>query len=291
MPVSIAVIGPGAIGGTIAAWLAQDEAHDVSLCARTPFDRLKVETPSGPITATPAILTDPAAATPVDWILIATKTYEAEGTALWFPGLIKAGTRVAVLQNGVEHIARFAHWIAPDSIVPVMVDIPAERTAPGHILQRGDGLLVVPDGDGGRAFASLFAHTPITVSLTDDFTTAIWKKLCINCAGAVSALTLKPGGVAANQGAADVMRTLVAECVAVARAERATMPDTMPQDVIAHYLRAAPDSINSMHADRLAGRPLELDARNGVIVRLGEKHGIPTPANAMMVALIEAAIG
>jgi 2-dehydropantoate 2-reductase len=52
---------------------------------------------------------------------------------------------------------------------------------------------------------------------------------------------------------------------------------------------AAPaDSINSLHADRLAGRPMELDARNGVIVRLGQKHGIPTPANRMAVALIEA---
>lgn len=51
----------------------------------------------------------------------------------------------------------------------------------------------------------------------------------------------------------------------------------------------APDSINSIHADRIAGRPMEIDARNGIIVRLGRKHGIPTPINEMVVALLEAA--
>lgn len=43
-----------------------------------------------------------------------------------------------------------------------------------------------------------------------------------------------------------------------------------------------------MLADRLACRQLEIDARNGVIVRLGAKHGIATPLNAAMVALLNA---
>ena len=53
--------------------------------------------------------------------------------------------------------------------------------------------------------------------------------------------------------------------------------------------RAPRDAGNSMLADRRAGRPMEIDARNGVIVRLGRKHGIPAPMNALMVALLEAA--
>jgi ketopantoate reductase len=44
-----------------------------------------------------------------------------------------------------------------------------------------------------------------------------------------------------------------------------------------------------MLADRRAGRPMEIDARNGVIVRYGREHGIPTPMNALMVAMLEAA--
>lgn len=59
---TIAVIGPGAIGGTVAAWLAQDPALAITICARTPLDDLRVETPSGVITARPKVLTDPALA-------------------------------------------------------------------------------------------------------------------------------------------------------------------------------------------------------------------------------------
>jgi 2-dehydropantoate 2-reductase len=49
------------------------------------------------------------------------------------------------------------------------------------------------------------------------------------------------------------------------------------------------DSVNSILADRLAGRPMEIDARNGVVVRLGAKHGVPTPLNAFAAALLETA--
>lgn len=80
---TIAVIGPGAIGGTIAAWLAQNPALSVTICARTPFDHIEVETPSGPITAHPEVLTDPASARPVDWVMVATKTYDVNGAAPW----------------------------------------------------------------------------------------------------------------------------------------------------------------------------------------------------------------
>jgi 2-dehydropantoate 2-reductase len=57
---------------------------------------------------------------------------------------------------------------------------------------------------------------------------------------------------------------------------------------VARTRRGPRDAKNSMLADRLAGRPMEIDARNGVIVRLGRKHGIAAPMNALMVALLEA---
>ena len=85
------------------------------------------------------------------------------------------------------------------------------------------------------------------------------------------------------------MRALVRECIAVGRAEGATLADSIPDDIVAGARRAPKDAGNSMLADRRAGRPMEIDARNGVIVRLGRKHGIPAPMNALMVALLEAA--
>jgi 2-dehydropantoate 2-reductase len=57
--------------------------------------------------------------------------------------------------------------------------------------------------------------------------------------------------------------------------------------VVAIYRSQPADSVNSLLADRLAGRPMEVDIRNGVVVRLGKKHGIPTPCNEMAVSLLK----
>lgn len=287
--ISIAVIGPGAIGGTIAGWLAQAPGHEVSLCVRTPVDGLVIETPRGTITASPTVLTTPAQASPVDWVLICVKAYDTEGAARWLKGLAGPQTRVAVLQNGVEHVARFTPFVAQDRIVPCVVDIPAERLAPGHIRQRGTGTILVPEGANGEAFKALFQTTPIEASTTTDITTAMWKKLCINSAGVVSALAMKPGGVVNAPGVADFMREIARECVAVGRAEGADLPDTMVEFVVDQMRGAPADAINSIYGDRLAGRPTEIDARNGVIVRLGEKHGIATPVNRIAFTLVSAA--
>jgi len=75
----------------------------------------------------------------------------------------------------------------------------------------------------------------------------------------------------------------------VGRAQGAKLGDNIPDEIVERTRKAPRDSGNSMYADRLAGRPMEYDARNGVIVRLGRKHGIAAPMNALMVALLEAA--
>jgi 2-dehydropantoate 2-reductase len=225
---------------------------------------------------------------PVDWLLITTKAYDAETAAAWLPALLGPATRVAVLQNGVEQVERFAPFVAAERIVPVIVDIPAERRAPGDIRQRRNGSLLTPAGENGAAFAELFAHTPITASTTDDFTSAAWRKLCINCAGAVFALAGQPSGVARCDDIREAMLGLMRECAAVGRAEGAVIEDAWLQDIVDRYRTGPADSVNSILADRLAGRPMEIEARNGVVVRLGAKHGIPTPLNLFAVALLGA---
>lgn len=286
---SIAIVGPGAIGATVAAWLAQEADHEVSLCVRTPVDDLVIATPDGEIRATPRILTDPAQARPVDWVLVATKVYDVAGAARWLAPLTGSGTRVAILQNGVEHRTNFAGLVAAERLVPVSVDIPAERSAPGRVRQHRYGTLTVADDEAGRAFVALFAGTPIEAQTTADFTTVVWRKLAINASGIALTLIDKPFGATQDEGVAEVIRTLVAECRAVGQAEGADLPETLPDEIVAYYRAQAPTLRNSLHSDLRAGRPLELDARNGVIVRLGEKHGVPTPAMRMMVALVKAA--
>jgi 2-dehydropantoate 2-reductase len=285
----IAVIGPGAIGGTVAAWLARKPGNAVTVCARTPFDELRIDTPNGPLTARPKVLTAPDQAEPVDWVLIVTKAYDVAGAASWLPGLAGPATRVAVLQNGVEHVERFAPFVATESLVPVIVDLPAERSAPGRIWQRRDGKLTVGSGANGLDFAELFLTTALTVFTVPDFRSRAWSKLALNCAGAVSALTLKPAGVTSREPIADIMRALVRECIAAGRAEDAELEDALVEEVVAAYRNSPPDAIDSLHADRRAGRQIEIDARNGAVVRIGLRHGIATPVNQMVVALLEAA--
>jgi 2-dehydropantoate 2-reductase len=186
-------------------------------------------------------------------------------------------------------VQRFEKHFDRERIVPVMIDLPAERLAPGRTVQRGPARLVVPAGRHGEDFLALFAHTNFDARQTGDFTTAVWKKLCLNCAGAPCAVLLEPLGIARHDGVAELMRTLVRECIAVGRAEGATLADGLADEIVHGARRAPPETGNSMLADRRAGRPMEYDARNGVVARLGRKHGIAAPMNALMAALLEAA--
>ena len=123
---TIAIIGPGAIGGILAAWLGQDPHNDVTVCARTPFDRLEVETPTGAI-ACVAARAHRSGACDVrsDWVLIATKAYDAASAARWLARLRRADTPVVVLQNGVEHVERFAPYVAgANGLLPAVIDCP-----------------------------------------------------------------------------------------------------------------------------------------------------------------------
>jgi 2-dehydropantoate 2-reductase len=285
----ITLIGPGAIGTMLAAWLSQTRDHDVTVAARTPFSSIVLETPGRRIEASPRILTDPAQANLSDWVLVATKANDSAAAARWFEKSVGPKTRLAVIQNGVEHVERFAPYVDADRIVPVMIDCPATRLAPGHVIQGGPIHIVVPAGANGAAFVGLFAGLNLDVRETPDFVTAAWKKLCLNSAGVVSTALLEPAGIAHHDGVAEILRAIVRECVAVGRARGAVLGDEIPQEIVDRMRRGPRDAGNSMFADRRAGRPMEIDARNGVIVRYGRELGIPTPVNALMVAMLEAA--
>jgi 2-dehydropantoate 2-reductase len=107
----------------------------------------------------------------------------------------------------------------------------------------------------------------------------------------LSALVLQPAGVVRGEKMGELALQIIRECAAVARAEGAVLEDDVADLVLTAQRTAPADSINSMLADRQAGRPVEIDARNGVIVRLGRKHGIATPMNCMAVALMETMAG
>ncbi len=284
----IAIVGVGAIGGAVAGLLEMAGGHEIMLCTRRPLGLLTVTMPTGPVRVSARNLTHPHAAGPVDWAMVATKAYDTEGAAKWLPALCSGGAPVAVLQNGVEHRERFAPYVELTRLLPVIVECPVERSDDGEVRVRGPARMRVEDKPLGGKFAELFAGSPARIEREADFLTAAWRKLCLNSVGALNALTMKPAGVLRDEAISPLALAIVAECVAVGRAEGAALSDSLGEEILAHYRGVPPDAVNSLLADRLAGRRMETEARNGAIVRKGEKHGIPTPLNRMAVALLEA---
>lgn len=283
----LAIIGPGAIGGIVAAWLDKAGRHEIVLCGRRGIAELQIESPFGNFTFRPHVHTSPTGIKPVDYALIATKAYAVTETAAWLPRLITTATTVAVLQNGVEHCERFAPYVPIEQILPVIVQISAERHEPVLIRQRGLAKLTVPDCPRGREFTQLFTGTPIEAIAAADYTDLLWRKLCGNAPGILNALLLQPTRLMHDEKIAELTREITRECVAVGCAEGASFDPDVVEAVLRGCCNAHPESINSMHADRLAGRLMEIDERNGVIVRLGRKHGLHTPCNQMAVTLLE----
>lgn len=210
---SVAVVGVGAIGGTVVTHLAEAGCCEVVACVRTPIPELAVERLSG-MELRPVVRqeTDADKVGVVDWVVLATKAHQTSKAAPWLAALTGPATRIAVLQNGVEHRERVVPLVA-GRVVPV---------------------------------------TPQVVEL----------------------------GLALIEEARDIGRALGAR-----------LPDDLPATILAKLQASPPESGSSMLWDRLAGRPLEYDARNGAVVRASDRTGIPAPCNRTVNALLAAVSG
>jgi 2-dehydropantoate 2-reductase len=87
---------------------------------------------------------------------------------------------------------------------------------------------------------------------------------------------------------AQVARDLIQECIAVGRAEGAVLDEGLVEEIITSMVVAPAEAGTSMLTDRRAGRLLEADARNGAVARVGARHGIETPLNRAVTALLKA---
>jgi 2-dehydropantoate 2-reductase len=119
----IAVIGPGAMGATFAAAL-QQAGHEPALYGRTPVERIVVERDGEPpVTLASPVCTDPGAAAPAEWVLLAVKAHQTEGARPWLEALKPAV--IVVLQNGVEHRELVAPLAGGARLLPAVSWCPA----------------------------------------------------------------------------------------------------------------------------------------------------------------------
>jgi len=288
---TVAVVGLGSIGGVAAGCLAAAGRHDVVACVRRPLDRLTFEGPDGTVELPLRALTDPAQAKPTDWVLLCTKTHDTAAAAPWLARLCAPATRVAVLQNGIDHVERVAPLADGAAVMPVIVYYNGERLAPDRVrLRQGSNHdFVVADDEAGRAFALLFEGTPLRVQLGHDFITLAWRKLLINAvASPITALTLQRQAVLRRDDVKALALTLLEEAIAVGRAEGARLADDEAARAMATLFTFSGELGTSMYFDRLAGRRLEVEALTGAIVAAGERHRIATPINRALLALLRA---
>ncbi|MFG2045119.1 ketopantoate reductase family protein [Dactylosporangium sp. NPDC048998] len=287
------VVGAGAIGGLIAAKLADAPSVAVLIAAQRPIGSFTF-TPLGGAPAEPdvTVVRDPSELSGLpglSWVVVATKTYDVGGVGRWLEAPAVAGATVVVAQNGVGHHERLAPFVDPGRVVPALVTYGARRTGPGRVVHTLDGVVRVPSGPGGEGFAALAAPTSLKVEVVADFVTAQWTKLAYNLVGnSISTITDLP---VREIGRRPELRRIATALVGEARTVAATQLAALPADLAERMLdefAAYPDTVrSSMWQDRQAGRPLEHDAISGALVRVARSHNIDTPFSQMATDLLE----
>lgn len=285
---AIALLGPGAIGTTIAATL-HEAGRTPLLCGRTAHPQLTLRDDDGEVVVPGPVLNDPAAVSqPVDLLFVAVKTTQDADSARWLAQLCDENTVVCALQNGVEQQTQLAPYVKGATVVPSVVWFPAQREADASVWLRAKPRLTLPDVPAARRIADALSGTRCAVELSGDFLSIAWRKLLQNAAAGLMVLANRRAGMFRRDDISALTLAYLHECLTVARAQGAVLGDDVPQEILAGFQRAPTDLGTSILADRQANRPLEWDIRNGVIQRYGRAKGIPTPVSDVLVPLLAA---
>jgi 2-dehydropantoate 2-reductase len=289
---SIAVVGPGAIGSTVAATLYR-AGYAPRLYGRRARAHLDVRPDPGVlagerIQVPGPVLTDPGAVEqPADVVMLTIKATQVDQVGAWLAALGDQHTTVCVLQNGVEQVALVQPHCAASTVVPAVVWCPAETQAGGWVRVRAQPELTLPCPGG--PVAEILRRAGWRITVTDDFLTAAWHKLLTNAVSGLMVLTLRRSGMFRRDDVERLSRAYLRESLAVARAEGAMLGDDVIEHILARLRNAPPDVATSMLVDRQAGRPLEWDVRNGVILRKALEHGLAVPISEVLVPLLATA--
>jgi len=285
---SVALIGPGAIGTTIAAAL-----HEVGrtplLCGRTAHPQLILRHDEGEVTVPGPVLTDSTTVRhPFDLVFVAVKTTQVADCAEWLAALCNENTVVCALQNGVEQKTQLEPYVNGATVIPSVVWFPAQREADASVWLRAKPRLTLPDIPQATRIIDALSGTRCAVELSADFTSIAWRKLLQNAVAGLMVLANRRAGMFSRDDITELALAYLHECLSVARAEGASLSDSVPQEIVDGFHRAPADLGTSILADRQANRPLEWDIRNGVIQRYGQKHGLPVPISNVIVPLLAA---
>ncbi|WP_113631751.1 oxidoreductase [Pectobacterium peruviense] len=284
----IALIGPGAIGTTIAAALHEVDRTPV-LCGRTAHPQLILRHDDGEIVVPGPVLNNPATISrPFDLVFVAVKTTQVADSANWLAVLCDENTVVCALQNGVEQKTQLEPFVNGAKVLPSVVWFPAQREPDASVWLRAKPRLTLPDVPQAKRVADVLNGTRCAVELSTDFTSIAWRKLLQNAVAGLMVLANRRAGMFSRGDITELSLAYLRECLTVARAEGAVLNDDVPQEIVDGFHHAPVDLGTSILADRQANRPLEWDIRNGVVQRYGHLHNISTPISDVLVPLLAA---
>lgn len=292
----IAVFGTGGAGGYFGAQLSR-AGEDVTFIARGEHLQairshgLTVETPRGELVIHPAPATDdPSRVGAVDVVLIGVKSWQVLDAARAVRPMIGPDTFVVPLQNGVEAASQLASVLGPDPVLGGLCGTLSWVVAPGRIRSIGTVHFVkIGERDNrpserAERLRAAFEKAAVDVEIPADMNQALWSKfLFVVSLGGVGAVARAPVGVIRTVPETRRMLTrCMQEILAVARARGVPLPDTVVAKTLAFVDSLASDGTTSLQRDIVDGKPSELDAWNGAVVRLGREAGVPTPVHEFL---------
>ncbi|CAG9164535.1 ketopantoate reductase family protein [Cupriavidus pinatubonensis] len=287
----VAIMGAGAVGCYYGGMLAR-AGHEVILIARAQHVQaieatgLRLETQSFDEQVKVSASSNPSAVQGADLVLFCVKSTDTQSAALAMKPALAKSALVLSLQNGVEN-ADTLRGLLEQEVAAAVVYVATEMAGPGHVRHHGRGELVIEPTSHGANLAAIFAAAGVPVETSDNVRGALWAKLILNCAyNALSAITQLPyGRLVRGEGVEAVMRDVMEECFAVARAEGVKLPDDVAL-AIRRIAETMPGQSSSTAQDLARGKRSEIDHLNGLIVRRGDALGIPVPANRVLHALV-----
>jgi 2-dehydropantoate 2-reductase len=297
-PIRVAVLGPGGVGGMLAALLAR--RGDQVTCLARPDTAAHLAERGLELRS--KALGDARVAVggatrldrPVDAVLVTVKAGQLEAAVEAVPAEALGGGLVVPFLNGIDHMAWLRRRYPPDQVVAGTIRVEATRVAPG-VIEHASPFAVVElaVGEASRrgeveGLGARLAATGLDVTVRDDEAGALWSKLAVLAPIAlVSTWTAAPfGEVRAAHW--DEVAGVAREIVEVARADGVELDETATLGI----LERVPDGMrSSMQKDAAAGRPIELDAIGGAILRGAERAGVEAPVTARLVAELRARHG
>jgi 2-dehydropantoate 2-reductase len=285
-------MGAGAVGCYYGGMLAR-AGHAVTLIGRPLHvdavrrDGLVLDTQSFQARVPVEASTDAAAVRGAKLVLFCVKSTDTERAAEAIAPHLEPDALVLGLQNGVDNAERL-RAVLRQEVCPAVVYVAAEMAGPGHVKHHGRGELVIAPIATAEELVRMFASADVSMQISDNVAGALWVKLILNCAyNALSAVTQMPyGRLVQGEGIEAVMRDVVQECLAVARAAGVTLPGDV-WEAVQGIARTMPTQFSSTAQDLARGKRSEIDHLNGYIVRKGAALGVATPVNRVLHALVK----